>query len=84
MAFCTYFQARIQKEQTWLFVALLRSNEHISFDRTINLDEGRFEFFVPTDNVGRFLALMEQFTSLGLVSEVVCLPNRLAEPGAVL
>lgn len=84
MVFCSYFQARIQKEQTWLFVALLRSNEHLSFDRTINVDEGRFEFFVPKDNVERFLTLMHQFETEGLVSELVCLPNRLAQSGAVL
>lgn len=84
MAFCAYFQALVTRETTWLFTALLRSNEHLCFDRTIDVSVGRFEFFVPVDNRDRFVALMRGFEALGLISDIQALPNRLAEPGAEL
>ena len=84
MALCSYFQARVLREQTWLFVALLRSNEHLCFDRTIDVSQGRFEFFVPVDNAARFLELMRGFEVTGLISDLQALPNRLAEPDSVL
>ena len=84
MVLCAYFQARVLREQTWLFVALLRSNEHLCFDRTIDVAQGCFEFFVPVDSTSRFLELMRGFEAMGLVSDIQALPNRLAEPGSVL
>lgn len=84
MAFCSYFQARIEREQTWLFVALLRSNEHLCFDRTLDTQQGLFEFFVPEKNVSRFITLMRGFEAMHLLTDLQALPNRLAEPGAVL
>lgn len=84
MAFCSYFQALVSRELTWLFVALLRSNEHLCFDRTIDAQVGRFEFFVPVENVTRFLTVMQGLEKIGIVSELQALPNRLAEPGVTL
>ncbi|MCL5436771.1 MAG: hypothetical protein M1549_02765 [Candidatus Dependentiae bacterium] len=84
MALCSYFQAEVQRDLTWLFVALLRSNEYLCFDRTLDVPRGLFEFFVPTGNVDRFLEVMRGLADRGLVRNVQVLPNRLAEPGAVL
>lgn len=84
MVFCSYFQALVTRETTWLFTALLRSNEHLCFDRTIDVSRGLFEFYVPTQQASRFLELMDGFEKLGLIAAVQALPNRLAEPGAEL
>ncbi|HBL98495.1 TPA: hypothetical protein DDZ86_02530 [Candidatus Dependentiae bacterium] len=80
MAFCSYFQAKITKRDTWFFVATLRFNEHLAFDRTFDKAEGIFEFFVPTDNEEAFLLFMKQHEKTGLVSNIIQLPNRLLDP----
>ncbi|MBN2267255.1 MAG: hypothetical protein JW725_02840 [Candidatus Babeliaceae bacterium] len=79
-----YFQASVTKEETWFFVATLRCNEHLVFDRTLDPDAGLFEFYVPERSRDQFLALMLQYERMGLVSGLVEKPNRLCEPGAHL
>lgn len=75
--YCAYFQAYVKKEETWFFVATLRSNEHLLFDRTLDPATGLFEFFVPEESVDRFIALMDMYTQRGLVHGCVQRPNRL-------
>lgn len=75
--YCSYFQAYVKKEETWLFVATLRSNEHLLFDRTLDPAKALFEFFVPEENVKTFLALMHDYESLGLVHGLTQKTNRL-------
>lgn len=84
MPHCLYFQARIQKEKCWMFVAIMRSYEHVCFDRTRDVTTSTFEFFVPEDQRAYFLIIMERMVQLQLVSHLVELPNRLALPGAYL
>lgn len=84
MNYCFYYQAHIQREKTWLFVALLRSVEHIAFDRTLDVAQNVFEFYVPADRKEIFLALMEYMAMHGLMLQLKELPNRLMDPAAVL
>lgn len=77
MAYCSYFQALVSKKDTWFFVATLRSNEHISFDRTLDTETSLFEFFVPPAFEEGFVQLMRYYESQGIVQNLVKLPNRL-------
>lgn len=75
--FCLYYQAHVVKEQCWFMAATLRSFEHLTFDRTIDPKESIFEFFVPQGLEGYFLDIMAYYTSIGLISNLTKLPNRL-------
>jgi hypothetical protein len=76
---CAYYQAIIDKPRCWFFVAILRSYEHLAFDRTLDVTESRFEFFVPTDNENLFLNVMHLLEKQNLVTQLMKLPNRLAQ-----
>lgn len=75
--FCVYYQAQVVKDQCWFMAATLRSFEHLTFDRTIDAEKSIFEFFVPKDLEGYFLEIMEYYASIGLINNLVQLPNRL-------
>lgn len=77
MSYCSYFQALVAKKDTWFFVATMRSNEHLMFDRTHDAERGLFEFFVPSDNEERFVRLMHWYQEQGIITEFKKLPNRL-------
>lgn len=75
--YCTYYQAKVARTKTWFVVAVLRSFEHMAFDRTLNADECIFEFFVPDSMEPYFLQVMHYFEGEGLISDMKKLPNRL-------
>ena len=78
MNYCLYYQATIERSRCWFFTSIVRSYEHLCFDRTIDAQASVFEFFVPKDNERLFLSLMEYCASIGLASNIQKLPNRLA------
>ena len=79
MPYCCYYQATVRKADAWFLVAVLRSFEHLAFDRTLEKNSSRFEFFVPKDLEKNFLALMAYFQNEGIVTHFEQLPNRLEE-----
>lgn len=78
---CSYYQARVERTYCWYVVAVLRSFDHTAFDRTINVAESTFEFFVPPAMESVFCAIMDYFQEKGLVHNLQKLPNRLTEQG---
>ena len=84
MKFCTYYQAQVSRRETSYFTALLRSFEHLTFDRTLDKERGLFEFFVPEGFEDVFCTIMQHFIDAGIVSEFKELPNRLCDHNAVL
>ena len=77
MAYCLYFQAIVKKEKVWLLTSILRSCEHLAFDRTLDANKSMFEFFVTEDSQEDFLRLMHYFEKQDLVTMLQQLPNRL-------
>jgi len=73
-----YFQATVHRELSWYVVAVLKSFEHLCFDRTYDADASRFEFFVAPDMAEEFLKLMEYFKDEHLIADLQELPNRVA------
>jgi len=84
MNYCLYYQAIVQKELCWYLTAILRSYEHMAFDRTMDVAESRFEFFVPPAFEVLFEAVMGQMVAEGVVMELQKLPNRLLVPGELV
>lgn len=82
--FCVYYQAHVVPEQCWFFVAVLRSFEHICFDRTYDVHKSIFEFFVPEDVETDFLELMKYFKQEHIIADLTKYPNRLLDPDAVV
>ena len=77
MRTCLYYQANINRSECWFFVAVLRSMEHLAFDRTLDKDSSLFEFFVPHTARPFFENMMKAFEQSGVVLSWKSLPNRL-------
>lgn len=78
VSYSVYYQAHIKRELCWYFVAILRSSEHLAFDRTLNKHTSLFEFFVPADMEQQFLIFMQEFEKQQIVTGLQKLPNRLS------
>ncbi len=78
--YCAYYQAYVKESECWFLVAVLRSFEHLAFDRTVDKEKSIFEFFVPEANERIFLELMEFFKQAEVVKQFEKLPNRLMSP----
>ncbi len=72
-----YYQAHIKREQCWFLTAVLRSYEHVAFDRTIDVQNSIFEFFVPHHMHKEFLYVIQELEKRGVVLSYNQLPNRL-------
>ena len=77
MASCLYYQAHINKTKSWFLVAVLRSFEHLAFDRTLDKGSSLFEFFVAPGQEAFFEKLMEHLQDMGVVLDFEKKPNRL-------
>jgi len=77
MKYCLYYQAHVKREYCWLLVGLLKSFEHMAFDRTIDKEKSIFEFFVPPLMKHYFEDFMEYLTKEGIISSLSEMPNRL-------
>ncbi|MCX5924877.1 MAG: hypothetical protein NT124_01075 [Candidatus Dependentiae bacterium] len=75
--YCIYYQAHIVRPQVWFFVAILRSFDHVTFDRTYDVAESVFEFFIPAGMEPYFLEIMHSLQKEGVVSTLIKKPNRL-------
>ncbi len=84
MQYCQYYQATIKKQDCSFFVAVLRSFEHLSFDRTFDKKENIFEFFIPDYNEKIFLEIINHFITLGIIMDFKKLENRLLDPSAAI
>lgn len=80
--YCNYYQAHIARPQTLGVVSILKSFDHLCFDRTLDASSGLFEFFVPESQEPLFLKLMAHFEKEGSISGLQKLPNRLLQSGA--
>ncbi len=75
--YCSYYVGHIKREKVWLLTAMLRGSEHVVFDRTIDVKESLFEFFVPVDMEHIFLELTDFFKKEGLLLSLTKKENRL-------
>ncbi len=73
-----YYQAHIKRDKVWFVVGVLRNEDHIVFERTIDKKESLFEFFVPDLHHDLFVKIMRSFEQKGYVSNFRSLPNRFA------
>ncbi len=79
MSVCLYYQAKLERSQVWFIVGILRSYEHLVFERTVDKQSSLFEFFVPIQLERYFLELMALFEKKGMVTDLEKLPNRLVD-----
>ncbi len=82
--YCRYYRAHVIREQAWFFVAIVRSYEHMMFDRTFDTKTSVFEFFVPIDMEKRFLDLMTILINQGVVENLQSHENRLTDPAEIV
>jgi hypothetical protein len=76
MSYSLYYQAKVKREYCWFFVAGLRSFEHLAFDRTMDVNESIFEFFVSPEMEEIFLEIMRYFEAKEIVIWFCRAPNR--------
>jgi hypothetical protein len=84
MNFCEYYQAHVRRDGAGMLVSVLRSFEHVVFDRTIDKASSLFEFFVPSGQERIFLEIMEFFQNEGIIVGLVKKENRLKDPNEIL
>lgn len=84
MTYCAYYQGYVVREQTWFLVAVLRSYEHLAFDRTFDKEKSVFEFFVTPGLELFFVELLTRLQEMGIVLGFTKLPNRLIDPQAII
>lgn len=77
MNYCSYYQAHIPRQYAWILTAVLRSYEHVAFDRTIDVQNSIFEFFVPPGYEQFFCDVMNDLADQGIVVNLQKLPNRM-------
>ncbi len=82
--FSSYYQAHINPSMCWFVTAALKSYEHLLFDRTIDVPNSIFEFFVTPSVEPWFLEIMAYMEEQGHVSGLIQLPNRLIDPNSKL
>lgn len=80
--YCLYYQAHVKKELCWFMVAVLRSCEHVAFDRTIDKAGSVFEFFVPELMQQHFEEIMARFLKDEIITYCNKMDNRLLVPGS--
>ncbi len=84
MAYGIYYQAQVVERECWFLAAVMRSFEHLSFDRTYDKVTSTFEFFVPEPLEKPFLEVMDYFKKEGVITTLNKLPNRLRDKEAVI
>lgn len=84
MNYCSYYQATIRREDCWFLTSIIRSYEHVAFDRTVDVERSIFEFFVPEAMEAEFLQIMHYFQEQGIAVDVVKLPNRLMDESEIV
>ena len=77
VTYCAYYHAQITAGKIHLLVAILKSFDHLCFDRTIDAQNNIFEFFVPVGLEDEFVTLMGHLKQQGLIVQLQSLPNRL-------
>lgn len=80
MEYCSYYQATIKRQDCWFLTSIIRSFEHVAFDRTVDVHNSVFEFFVPESMEAEFLDIMRYFQKHDIATNLVKLPNRLMDP----
>ena len=71
-----YYQVRVDRQKTWFVVGVMRNEDHLAFERTLEGQREILEFFVPRDQEQNFLILMEMLKKRGCVFEWNKQPNR--------
>ncbi len=82
--YCSYYQAHISKPDTLGCVSILKSFDHMCFDRTLDAATGLFEFFVPESQEPFFLKLMHYFEKQKIVRGLKKMRNRLLDEDELL
>jgi hypothetical protein len=77
MNYSLYYQAHVVPQTAWYLTAVMRSFEHLAFDRTIDVKNSIFEFFVPSDLELYFLEIMNSLQAEGYIQNLQKLSNRL-------
>lgn len=79
MIYSSYYQAYVDKNFCWYVVAILKSFDHLAFDRTLDTPTNLFEFYVAPGREQEFENLMHYFEKNYLIRDLKKLPNRLMD-----
>lgn len=64
---CLYYQGYLVREKIWFVVGMLRNEDHLCFERTVDKHTNLFEFFVPAGNEKAFIHLMDYCVEQGYI-----------------
>lgn len=75
---CEYYQAIVDVPNTWFVFGVIRSEDNLAFERTIEGNPSLLEFFVTKGQEAEFLDLMNYLINLGYILSIEKKPNRLS------
>jgi len=77
--YCQYYQANVNIPYTWFIGGLIRNEDNLVFERTLDNNSGTIEFFIPEGLEKEFCDLMDCLIARGYVYNYQKLPNRLEQ-----
>ena len=75
--FCEYYQAVVDVPSTWFVGGVLRNEDNLVFERTMDGNSAVIELFVTKDQEGELLDLLAYLVKLGYVLSFEKKENRL-------
>lgn len=78
--FCEYYQAVVDVPYTWFIGGVLRNEDNLVFERTIDGSSNTLEFFVTKGQELEFLDLMNYLVKVGYIVSFEKKANRFATP----
>ena len=78
--YCKYYQAKVNIPYTWFVTGVLRSEEHLVFERTLaDSNNEVMEFFVPKESEEKFIKIVQYFIEQGYLFDFKEKENRLKQ-----
>ena len=67
----------IPKKQTWFVLGIIRNEENVAFERSIDKAKGILEFYVPTECEPQFIRIINILKNDGYITNITKQRNRL-------
>ncbi|MDP3889011.1 MAG: hypothetical protein Q8Q25_00515 [bacterium] len=78
--YCCYYRAEVSRPYCWFVIAVLKSFDNVSLNRTFDREHSVVEFFVPADMEPHFLSIIKYLQEHDYIHNAQKLPNRLSDP----
>lgn len=75
--YCQYYQLTIPKKETWFVLGIIRNEDNIAIERSIDKIRGIIEFYVPIECEKHFLKIIRILKAKRHITDFTKKENRL-------